>query len=70
LQPFANVIYEMFNEGEWYDKASRRRHEQHFLAFFRARCANILLSNSDAIAGDRPHEDAKVDVVSLHPQGW
>jgi hypothetical protein len=70
LQPFSNVIYEMFNEGEWYDKARRREHEQHFLAFFRARCQNLLLSNSDAIAGDRPHQDAKVDVVTLHPQGW
>ena len=70
LQPFSNVIYEMFNEGEWYDKAHRCRHEQHFLAFFRARCQNLLLSNSDAIAGDTPHQDAKVDVVTLHPQGW
>ena len=70
LQPFSNVLYEMFNEGEWYNKALRRQHEQHFLAFFRARCNTLLLSNSDAIASDKPHEDPKVDVVTLHPQGW
>ena len=70
LQPLSNVVYEMFNEGEWYDKAQRRRHEQHFLAFFRARCQNLLLSNSDAIAGDQPHQDPKLDIVTLHPQGW
>ena len=59
LQPFSNVIYEMFNEGEWYDRTQRRQHEQHFLAFFRARCDNLLLSNSDGIAGDKPHANAK-----------
>jgi hypothetical protein len=70
LAPCSNVLYEMFNEGEWYDAEQRRRHEQHFLAFFRARCANPLLTNSDHLRGDDPHSDPKVDVVSLHPYGW
>jgi len=70
LRPFSNVIYEMFNEGEWYERRQRREHEQHFLAFFRARCDNLLLSNTDGITGDRPHADAKVDIVTLHPQPW
>jgi hypothetical protein len=70
LAPFSNVIYEMFNEGEWYDRALRRKHEQHFLAFFRARCANLLLSNSDHVAGNEPHADPNLDVVTLHPKGW
>lgn len=70
LQPFSNVIYEMFNEGEWYDRRQRREHEQHFLAFFRQRCDNLLLSNTDGITGDHPHADAKVDIVTLHPQPW
>lgn len=64
-----NVIYEMFNEGDWYDHEKRRNHEQHFLAFFRARCDNLLLSNSDHIYGDDPHNDAKTDVVTRHG-GW
>lgn len=70
LAAFGNVIYEMFNEGEWYDPGERRRHEQHFLAFFRAHCNNLLLSNTDGIAGDQPHADVRVDVVTLHPQPW
>ncbi|MHB8864591.1 MAG: putative collagen-binding domain-containing protein [Pirellulaceae bacterium] len=70
LQPFSNVIYEMFNEGEWYDRVKRHQHEQHFLAFFRARCNNLLLSNSDHITGDDPHRDAQLDVITLHPKGW
>ena len=65
-----NVLYEMFNEGEWYDREQRQRHEQHFLRFFRARCSNLLLSNSDHIAGDDPHLDPKLDVVTLHPKDW
>jgi len=70
LAPCSNVLYEMLNEGEWYDPERRRLHEQHFLAFFRARCANPLLTNSDHIRGDDPHNDPKVEVVSLHPYGW
>ena len=70
LQRFGNVMYEMFNEGEWYDRAKRRRHEEHFLSFFRRRCDNLLLSNTDSIAGDSPHADPKLDVITLHPQPW
>ena len=70
LRSYSNVIYEMFNEGEWYDRASRHQHEQHFLTFFEAHCGNLLLSNSDHITGDAPHHDAKLDVITLHPKGW
>lgn len=70
LAPFSNVLFEMFNEGEWYPQAARREHEEHFLAFFRARCRNPLLSNADHLAGFRPHREANVDVVTLHPRGW
>ena len=70
LAPYSNVLYEMFNEGEWYDAEKQHRHEQHFLAFFRARCANPLLSNSDHLVADAPYDDLKVDVISLHPYGW
>jgi hypothetical protein len=70
LTSCSNVLYEMFNEGEWYDRKQRDRHEQHFLTFFRARCDNLLLSNSDHIATDEPHVDSKLDVVTLHPKDW
>jgi hypothetical protein len=66
----SNVLFEMFNEGEWYEPRQRRRHEKHFLAFFGARCKNLRLSNSDHIARATPHRDPNVSVVTLHPQGW
>jgi predicted amidohydrolase len=70
LDGASNVLYEMFNEGEWYDRTQRRQHEQHFLAFFRARCRNLLLSNCDHIAGFDPHSEANLDLVTLHPRDW
>jgi hypothetical protein len=69
LNSYSNVVYEMFNEGKWYDANLRNRHEQHFLTFFRARCDNLLLSNSDEILEDDPHVDPKVDLVTYHG-GW
>jgi len=44
LNPYPNVIYEMFNEGEWYNSENRNQHEQHFLGFFRKRCNNLLVT--------------------------
>jgi len=66
LNPYSNVIYEMFNEGEWYNRRRRNLHEQHFLTFFRAHCNNLLLTNTDHLSGDHPHRDPKVDVITLH----
>jgi hypothetical protein len=68
LEGHGNVIYEMFNEGEWYDRRHRLLHELHFLAFFRARTRALLASNFDHIDGiDR---GAPVDIVSLHRPLW
>jgi hypothetical protein len=66
LNPYSNVMYEIFNEGEWYDAQLRRKHEIHFLNFFRSRCNNILISNSDHIKKDKPHNNYNVDIISLH----
>ena len=66
LNSYKNVVYEMFNEGEWYNRRYRNQHEQHFLTFFRVRCNNLLVTNTDHIFGDNPHADNKVDVVSFH----
>ena len=66
LNSYTNVIFEMFNEGEWFDQNKRNLHEQHFLDFFSSRCTNLLLTNSDHITGDNPHNDAKVDIITDH----
>ena len=70
LEPYSNVIYEMFNEGEWYDHSDRREHEEHFLRFFRARTDVLLMSNLDHVFdGFDPHQNDDVDMASLHG-GW
>ena len=67
LEPYSNVIYEMFNEGEWYDRSDRRSHEEHFLRFFNNRTDALLMSNSDHIYGGYdPHLNSDVDIVSVH----
>jgi hypothetical protein len=70
LNGCSNVIFEMFNEGEWYDKEKRRRHEEHFLRFFRKRTKALLMTNTDHITGDDPRNSRDVDILGFHPMGW
>ena len=65
-----NVLFELFNEGEWYDREKRRRHEIHFLAFFRARSKSLLVSNADHIPGADFRREARADVLSHHRPNW
>lgn len=73
-----NVLYEIFNEGEWYPGDLRRSHEGHFLAFFRARCRSLLISNDDHIRGADPklgpgggfRRDPRNDIISHHRPNW
>jgi collagenase-like protein with putative collagen-binding domain len=70
LEPYSNVIYEMFNEGEWYDQSDRKDHEEHFLEFFRDRTDALLMTNTDHIAGDDPHANPNADIFSYHRHSW
>ena len=72
LKDCSNVIFEMFNEGEWYDKDQRCRHEAHFLRFFRKRTKALLMTNTDHIrnAGFTPRKDPAVDILSFHKNPW
>jgi len=77
-----NVLYELFNEGEWYEPEARAKHELHFVRFFRARTKQKLISNVDALDARLydPHAATACDVVSFHgpwtgdaeryKQGW
>lgn len=70
LNQYSNVIYEMFNEGEWYDPSLRYKHEVHFINFFHSRCSNLILSNIEYYPkGTSPHNDSKVNVITLH-RSW
>lgn len=72
LKDRSNVIFEMFNEGEWYDKDQRRRHEEHFLRFFRKRTTAPLMTNLDHIRTPNyePRRNPAVDILSLHSLPW
>lgn len=67
-----NVVYEMFNEGEWYNQANLLAFQRHFLDFFRARTARPLLINDDHVDG--PDIDFRTDpragAISLHSPRW
>lgn len=65
-----NVIYEMFNEGEWYDQEHLRAFQTHFLAFFRARTRRPLMINDDHVAGRDFRGEENADLISLHKPRW
>jgi hypothetical protein len=61
-----NVMYEIFNEGEWYNQQDLRRFQVHFLNFFKARTNRLLLINADYVAGLDFRIEAKANVISNH----
>jgi len=65
-----NIMYEMFNEGEWYDQTDLRAFELHFLDFFKQRTAQPLLINDDHVAGADFRGEPLADLLSLHQPNW
>lgn len=66
-----NVIFEIFNEGEWYDPCRLRAFQMHFLNFFRARTSKPLMINDDHIRGVPGFRDeSKTDILSHHTPQW
>ena len=69
LRPFANVIYEMFNEGEWYDKPAAANTSSTSSRSSVPDATTCCCRTRTASPATR-RIDAKVDVVTLHPQAW
>lgn len=65
-----NVMYEMFNEGEWYNQQDLRAFQVHFLKFFRARTACPLTVNDDHVGGPDFRGEPGADFISLHKPRW
>ena len=65
-----NVIFEIFNEGEWYDQADLRAFQVHFLDFFKSRTSHLTMVNDDHVGGEDFHAEPKADVISLHRPRW
>lgn len=64
-----NVMYEIFNEGEWYNQEDLRAFQVHFLNFFKARTTRLTLVNDDHVAGSF-HSEQNADIISLHRPTW
>jgi hypothetical protein len=70
LKGFDNVMFEMFNEGEWYDQRSLVEHQRHFLSFFRKRTGAVTAVNADhASAGDF-QGNPECDIITNHSPRW
>lgn len=66
-----NVLFEIFNEGEWYDGPRLRAFQRHFLDFFKARTAQLLIINDDHIRGAPGfRSEPKADILSHHKPRW
>ncbi len=66
-----NVMFEIFNEGEWYEARRLRAFQMHFLEFFRARTALPLIINDDHLRGVTGFRgEAKADILSHHTPRW
>jgi hypothetical protein len=65
-----NVMYEIMNEGEWYNQTANRKFQVHFLDFFKARTAAPLLVNDDHVGGADFFGERSADVITLHKPLW
>ncbi len=65
-----NVMYEMFNEGEWYEQTNLRAFQVHFLNFFKARATRVTMINDDHVGGSNFRSEAACDVISFHKPNW
>jgi len=67
---YPNVIFEMFNEGEWYNQTYLRAHQVHFLDFIKARTDTLTMVNDDHVGGTNFRGEADCDIISLHKPNW
>lgn len=65
-----NVVFEMFNEGEWYDQDDLVDFQRHFLRFFDARTTLPLAVNDDHVGGSDFRDESELDIISLHMPRW
>lgn len=65
-----NVIYEMFNEGEWYNQANLANFQKHFLRFWKARTDRLTMVNADHISGTNFRTESNCNIISYHNPNW
>lgn len=75
---YTNIIYEIFNEGEWYaSRANWTAFNTHFAKFFKDRAPQRLVAinydwNGDTLDGHSGDfwNDFNVDIISHHKPDW
>lgn len=65
-----NTMYEIFNEGNWYNQTNLRKFQVHFLDFFKARTSRPLFINDDHVGGQNFQNEPNADVIALHAPQW
>ena len=70
LESCSNVLYEMFNEGEWSGRRSAT--VTNSTTWRSSELVAIIFCYPTRIISrrDDPHTDSKLDVVTLHPKDW
>lgn len=61
-----NVIFEILNEGEWYNSQKLDLYETHFLRFIKKRTKCLTMINERSNLRDNPD----CDIFSLHQPNW
>ncbi|MFO1020797.1 MAG: putative collagen-binding domain-containing protein [Planctomycetales bacterium] len=65
-----NVMFELFNEGEWYRRKEWEAFQRHFATFFRTRSNQPVLVNDDQREGKAFRAEGNVDLLSFHMPQW
>ncbi len=47
---FSNVMFEIFNEGEWYDQSALAAHQRHWIDFIKKRSTAPIIINQDHVS--------------------
>jgi hypothetical protein len=67
---FPNVMYEIFNEGEWYDPTALKNFEEHFIDFIKARTDRPVILNDTGTLNNSFVAGANIDSVAYHSPNW
>jgi hypothetical protein len=65
-----NVIFEIFNEGDWYNQTNLRAHQVHFLNYIKARTSAPTMVNDDHVTGTNFRGESNCDIISYHRPNW
>jgi len=70
LRGLDNVMYEIFNEGEWYNTTDLSRYQVHFLNFIKTRTNQLTIVNDDHVKGADFRCVTNCDIISHHGPIW